>query len=108
MNDNKKKDDFAMPKHDSYTITIAGDEKLKPVDNGDNERIMTVPAMPLAGIVIFPFALSPLMLNDDKAIRTVENAVSNERFVAISPKCRTTRTRSRNSRTGSSCYIRSA
>lgn len=86
MNDNKKKDDFAMPKHDSYTITIAGDEKLKPVDNGDNERIMTVPAMPLAGIVIFPFALSPLMLNDDKAIRTVENAVSNERFVAIFPE----------------------
>jgi len=86
MDDSKDKNMFGLPKHDTFTFTISGDDKLKPVDNGDNEKIMTVPAMPLSGVVLFPFALSPLMLTDDKAIHTVEKAVADERFVAVFPE----------------------
>ena len=84
---NMNNDDFGIKRpKDTYTITISGGEQLKPVDGGDNEKIMDVPAMPLSEVVVFPFALSPLMLNDDKSVRTIESAVSNERFVALFPE----------------------
>ena len=84
---NMNNDDFGIKRpKDTYTITISGGEQLKPVDGGDNERIMDVPALPLSDVVVFPYALSPLMLNDDKSVRTIESAVSNERFVAFFPE----------------------
>ena len=91
MDDNEKKKNYDaigvnQPKHDTYSFTISGGEQLKPVDNGDNEKIMDVPGLPLGGVVVYPYALSPLMLNDDKSIRTIESAVSDERFVAFFPE----------------------
>ncbi len=86
MSDNEKKNETAGANRPSYTITISGGEQLKPVDNGDNEKLMDVPALPLADAVVFPFALSPLMLNDEKAVKTVETAVSEERFIAFFPE----------------------
>ncbi len=56
---------------------------MKPVDNGDKERIMNVPAITLEDIVIFPFALTPLMLVDVPSTRTAEAALNEERFLSI-------------------------
>lgn len=87
---NEKKDKngigLTQPKHDTYSFTVSGGNQLKPVDNGDNERIMNVPAMPLGNAVVFPFALSPLMVSDENAIKAVEHAMNDERFVAIFPE----------------------
>ena len=87
---NEKKDKngigLTQPKHDTYTFTVSGGNQLKPVDNGDNERVMNVPAMALGNVVVFPFALSPLMVNDADSIKAVECAMNDERFVAIFPE----------------------
>lgn len=87
MNNNQNDDvHMGMPQQGPYTLTVSGDDRLKPIDNGDNEKEMDVPAFPLSNVVVFPFALSPLMLNDEKTIKTVEAAVAGDRFVAIFPE----------------------
>ncbi len=86
-NDDNKKDDIGVKRtNDTYTITISGGDQLKPVDNGDNERLMDVPALPLNNAVVFPYALSPLMLNDERSVRAIESAVTDERFIAFFPE----------------------
>ncbi len=89
MSDEKKNENIGLTQQQpggKYSFTISGGDSLKPVDNGDNERKMDVPALPLSDVVVFPFALSPLMLNDERSVRTIEAAVSEERFVALFPE----------------------
>ncbi len=89
MKDDQKNnnDDIGVKRpNDTYTITISGGDQLKPVDNGDSEKLMDVPALPLEGAIMFPFALSPLMLNNERSIRAIESAVSDERFIAFFPE----------------------
>ena len=74
-------------KNDSFTITISGDESLKPAERtDDNEKFMEVPVLPLSNTIVFPFSLSPIMMNEDSSVRVIENAVSSERFVAFLPE----------------------
>ena len=72
-------------------ITISGGKDLTPApeetDDGSNPRFQTVPVLSLNSVVVFPFALTPLVINGDNAIRLVESSATDEqRLVGLFPE----------------------
>jgi len=93
MEDNKDKQnvEFKEPKdHVSsvpVNITVSGE---KGVDSSRNEpaeaSIVDAPALILGGIVVFPYALTPLVLNDPGMIALMDAASSGDRMIALFPE----------------------
>ena len=68
-------------------ITVSGE---KGVDSSRNEPaeagIVDAPALILGGIVVFPYALTPLVLNDPGMIALMDAASSGDRMIALFPE----------------------
>ena len=61
-------------------ITVSGDPATDSSKNDSSEaRIVTAPSLILGGIVVFPYALTPLVLNDPGTIGLMESASSGDR-----------------------------
>ena len=83
--------DFKEAKdHDSsapVNITVSGDPATDSTKNDSSEaRIVTAPSLILGGIVVFPYALTPLVLNDPGTIGLMESASSGDRMLALFPE----------------------
>jgi len=50
------------------------------------ERKMTVPLLPLRGMLVFPYTLSPLVIEGDEFIGMVEEVSSGNRLIAVFPE----------------------
>lgn len=82
LNDKKTKD----LRFDGETSGSAGDAPAAPVEGDDEPLDMRVPALSLSGTIVFPFALTPLVLNDPSAIALTEAASASDRFLALFPE----------------------
>jgi len=83
--------DFKEAKdHDSsapVNITVSGDPATDSSKSDPSEaRIVTAPSLILGGIVVFPYALTPLVLNDPGTIGLMESASSGDRMLALFPE----------------------
>lgn len=68
-------------------ITVSGDSSTDSSKNDSSEaRIVTAPSLILGGIVVFPYALTPLVLNDPGTIGLMESASSGDRMLALFPE----------------------
>ncbi len=60
------------------------------VPDSQNNALETVPALALTNVVVFPFALSPLVISEEASIRTIEKAMEGkdeaERLLAFFPE----------------------
>jgi len=59
---------------------FAGD--MEPTDSG----VKKIPILPLNGTIVFPYTLSPLVLEGDKSVELVESASTNDRLVGLFPE----------------------
>ncbi len=89
------KDDQNMEFHDvknpgsfaPVNITISGEKKDGSSGNDSSEdSILEAPALILNGIVVFPYALTPLVLNDPGMIALMDAASSGDRMIALFPE----------------------
>ena len=63
-------------------LTVSGD--IAEAQSRE-ENITQAPAMTQSGVVVFPYALTPLVLDNPENIRLVEEASGSERLVVIFP-----------------------
>ncbi len=69
------------------SITVSGENGNDPSQNDSSvERIVDAPALILGGIVVFPHALTPLVLNDPGMISMMDAASSGDRMIALFPE----------------------
>ncbi|MBR4718270.1 MAG: endopeptidase La [Lentisphaeria bacterium] len=68
-------------------ITVSGENGggQDKADSSD-DRIIDAPALILGGIVVFPHALTPLVLNDPGMISLMDAASSGDRMIALFPE----------------------
>jgi len=59
---------------------FAGD--MESTDSG----VKKIPILPLNGTIVFPYTLSPLVLEGDKSVELVESASTNDRLVGLFPE----------------------
>lgn len=101
-NDNKKDQDnvsLQKPGRDGLVITVKNDSDpyTKSQKNSDHEsgrsntdnkdgNLIDVPVLTLNNTVLFPYALSPLIIHDEQSIQTIESAAKDERLVAFFPE----------------------
>jgi ATP-dependent Lon protease len=68
-------------------ITVSGDKSDGQSGNDSSEDcIVDAPALILSGIVVFPHALTPLVLNDPGMIALMDAASSGDRMIALFPE----------------------
>ena len=67
------------------SITIDGEYTAREKKNAE-DGIEQVPVLSLSHVIVFPFALTPLVLSEEKAIRVVERAAADERLIAFFPE----------------------
>ena len=68
-------------------ITVSGEKKDGSSGNDSSEDcIVDAPAIILSGIVVFPHALTPLVLNDPGMIALMDAASSGDRMIALFPE----------------------
>jgi ATP-dependent Lon protease len=58
------------------------DAQLKQGEN----NILKIPVLTLNGVIVFPFALTPLVIDGEVSINLVEQAVAGERLVGLFPE----------------------
>ncbi len=69
------------------SITVSGEKGNDPSqDDSSGDRIIDAPALILGGIVVFPHALTPLVLNDPGMISMMDAASSGDRMIALFPE----------------------
>ena len=69
------------------SITVSGEKGSDPShDDSPEDRIIDAPALILGGIVVFPHALTPLVLNDPGMIAMMDAASSGDRMIALFPE----------------------
>ena len=69
------------------SITVSGEKKDGSSGNDSPEdSIVDAPALILNGIVVFPYALTPLVLNDPGMIALMDAASSGDRIIALFPE----------------------
>ncbi len=69
------------------SITVSGENGNDPShDDSSVDRIVDAPALILGGIVVFPHALTPLVLNDPGMISMMDAASSGDRMIALFPE----------------------
>ena len=68
-------------------ITVSGENAGDASGNDSQEEsIVDAPALILSGIVVFPYALTPLVLNDPGMIALMDAASSGDRIIALFPE----------------------
>ena len=68
-------------------ITVSGENGGDSArDDSSEDRIIDAPALILGGIVVFPHALTPLVLNDPGMIAMMDAASSGDRMIALFPE----------------------
>ena len=68
-------------------ITVSGEKKDGSSGNDSQEDcIVEAPALILGGIVVFPHALTPLVLNDPGMIALMDAASTGDRMIALFPE----------------------
>ena len=68
-------------------ITVSGDNSGDGFRNDSSEaQIVDAPAIILSGIVVFPHALTPLVLNDPGMISLMDAASTGDRMIALFPE----------------------
>ena len=69
------------------SITVSG-ENGNDMSKNDSfgDRIVDAPALILSGIVVFPHALTPLVLNDPGMISMMDAASTGDRMIALFPE----------------------
>ena len=68
-------------------ITVSGENAGDGFGNDSSEaRIVDAPALILSGIVVFPHALTPLVLNDPGMISLMDAASTGDRMIALFPE----------------------
>ena len=68
-------------------ITVSGENGKDSSHNDSSEdSIVDAPALILGGIVVFPYALTPLVLNDPGMIALMDAASSGDRMIALFPE----------------------
>jgi ATP-dependent Lon protease len=93
MEDNKDKQDMEFKEAKDtassapVNITVSG-EKGVDSSHGDSSEsaIVDAPALILGGIVVFPYALTPLVLNDPGMIALMDAASTGDRMIALFPE----------------------
>ena len=73
MNDNKKKKNKDNLKNE-YKLTTIPSKK---------DDIIRVPVIPLSKVIIFPYTLSTLVINDEKTIDFINEISNKERLIAL-------------------------
>jgi len=53
---------------------------------GEENKILKAPALSLSGMLIFPYTLTPIVLDNEKAIKMVEKSVAGDRLVGFFPE----------------------
>ena len=93
MADNKDKQDMEFKETKGsvssvpINITVSGDKASDSNRNDSSESsIVDAPALILGGIVVFPYALTPLVLNDPGMIALMDAASSGDRMIALFPE----------------------
>ena len=91
-NNNKDNGKFGIDQEhagdENFTIR---DPKLAEEETNDflpfvEGEEMSLPAVSLPGVIVFPFALTPVTVEDSSVIRPLENSLSDDRLVAIFPR----------------------
>ncbi len=79
--------------NDDYSnIVLAGDNISELSDSGDKNAEKQKPGnysvslLPLKDIIIFPYTLSPLVIEGEQIIKMLETVVAGERIVAVFPE----------------------
>ncbi len=79
--------------NDDYSnIVLAGDNISELSDNGDKNAEKQKPGnysvslLPLKDIIIFPYTLSPLVIEGEQIIKMLETVVAGERIMAVFPE----------------------
>ena len=68
-------------------ITVSGENGNDSSKNDSSEdSIVDAPSLILSGIVVFPYALTPLVLNDPGMIALMDAASSGDRMIALFPE----------------------
>ena len=68
------------------------EKKIKKQNNPDQEGAgnlperMTVPAIALSGILVYPYALTPLVIDSEESIELVQKAADGDRLIALFPE----------------------
>ena len=83
--DKEKKNGAAGGQEKELAITISG-ENAPPQEKTEEDGVEQVPALTLSRVIVFPFALTPLVLSEEKHIRVVEHAAADERLMAFFPE----------------------
>lgn len=61
-------------------------QEIEMSDSATTASVMNAPALALNGVLVFPFALTPLVIESESSIALIEQAVSGERLVALFPE----------------------
>ncbi len=80
-NDNESRND-EIDQLDAAAQAASEPTPFKAGDNG----ILKTPVLTLNGVIVFPFALTPLVIEGDVSISLVEQAVAGERLVGLFPE----------------------
>lgn len=83
--DRTKTQDGTGGRESGISITIDGKNAV-PGNKSEEDGIEQIPALSLSRVIVFPFALTPLVLSEEKAIRVVERAAADERLIAFFPE----------------------
>ena len=81
----EKKNGAADGQEKDLAITING-ENAPPQKKAEDDGVEQVPALTLSRVIVFPFALTPLVLSEEKLIRVVERAAADQRLMAFFPE----------------------
>ncbi|HBR57133.1 MAG TPA: endopeptidase La, partial [Blastocatellia bacterium] len=68
-----------MAEIENFPISLAENEAVEPMMQIPSE----LPALPLRDIVIYPFMIVPLFVSRDKSIRSVEEALKENRMIVL-------------------------
>ncbi len=93
MEDNKDKQDMEFKEAKDtassapVNITVSGEKGVDSSHSDSSESaVVDAPALILGGIVVFPYALTPLVLNDPGMIALMDAASTGDRMIALFPE----------------------
>lgn len=94
MADDKNRSPFGIDQtHDGKENFTIRDPRLVKEEEIQSEFLpfvegeeTSLPAVSLPGVIVFPYALSPLTVEDNDLIRPLENSLADDRLIAIFPR----------------------
>ena len=62
------------------------DKTSEQTEEQTDKSRLTVPAISQPGVILFPYALTPLVLDNPKVIAQIEKAAAGDRLIAVFPE----------------------